>query len=458
MCNKYKILFIALAGFLLIGCINSVYAGEGIRDPQAEEGNLVIKVVEDEKEGITFQIKRDVFAEEHYPEIINHIYETMVEVSNFDAEEVAYLLQEAQKNPKYKLFLAYRLIFRGSVPDDAVKALKLLKEVESMGNKTNYSNFYVFYGHLFYTDRLLSRNLQKARFWYEKAMENGDNEARFMLGIMYINGEGVVRDEETGATLLKKAATKGNKEAIYVVQKLSDTARYYAQNCWKKGNYKDAIRCATLSAELGNISVQYTLGQIYATGNHVTKDLERAAYWYRRVAENASSGEGKADLLEGLISANRPQTWQDIKGTAQYNLGVMYLNGMGIAQDTTEGLSWLKKAAGNGNRDALLGLARIYLKGLYGVTPDKTEAFAWVIKLANRGDAQGQYNAGIMYYRGIGTPQDKNAAVNWFLKAANQGYVDAMVVLAEMYAHGDGVPLDEEKAKEWLKKAEKAKK
>jgi len=71
---------------------------------------------------------------------------------------------------------------------------------------------------------------------------------------------------------------------------------------------------------------------------------------------------------------------------AQYDLGVIYLNGDGAPQDDAKALEWTRKAAEQGNADA-------------------------------------QYNLGAMYFNGQGVKRDFEKAKEWYAKAADQGYV-----------------------------------
>src|ERR1700742_1798885 len=49
---------------------------------------------------------------------------------------------------------------------------------------------------------------------------------------------------------------------------------------------------------------------------------------------------------------------------AQYNLGAMYLNSLGVQQDHKEAAKWLKLAADQGNIFAEVDLANLYQTGL----------------------------------------------------------------------------------------------
>jgi TPR repeat protein len=62
---------------------------------------------------------------------------------------------------------------------------------------------------------------------------------------------------------------------------------------------------------------------------------------------------------------------EDGRATRQNQLGVALLNGeLGFSTDKQRGMYWLRKAAAQGNPDALVNLADILINGDYGVTPD----------------------------------------------------------------------------------------
>jgi TPR repeat protein len=134
---------------------------------------------------------------------------------------------------------------------------------------------------------------------------------------------------------------------------------------------------------------------------------------------------------------------------AQYNLGIMYLNGTGVPQDPAEAAGWFRKAATQGNAGAQYNLGVMYLQG-QGVAQDRTEAAAWVRKAADQGYAIAQYNLGLMHLNGHGVPQDEAQAANLYVKAANQGFAPAQGSLGLLYATGHGVKQDAVEAHKWF--------
>ncbi len=64
-----------------------------------------------------------------------------------------------------------------------------------------------------------------------------------------------------------------------------------------------------------------------------------------------------------------------------------------------------------------------------------------------------QFNLGIAYNSGQGTPQDHAQAARWFRKAAEQGHAEAQFYLGYAYAVGNGVPQDYGEAAAWYRSA-----
>ncbi len=89
---------------------------------------------------------------------------------------------------------------------------------------------------------------------------------------------------------------------------------------YDRGDYETALREWRPLAEQGDADAQFNLGVMYDIGQGVAQDYAEAAKWYRRGAE-----QGDAD--------------------AQYNLGVMYVNGQGVAQKYVQAHLWFSLAA-----------------------------------------------------------------------------------------------------------------
>lgn len=106
--------------------------------------------------------------------------------------------------------------------------------------------------------------------------------------------------------------------------------------------------------------------------------------------------------------------------SVQYNLGIMYAKGRGVAQDDSEAVRWFARAAEQGNTDAQYALGLMYGHGR-GVPRDYVKAVRLWRPIADKGDDDAQYVMGLMYANGTGVPQDYLQAYKWYNLAASQG-------------------------------------
>ncbi len=106
--------------------------------------------------------------------------------------------------------------------------------------------------------------------------------------------------------------------------------------------------------------------------------------------------------------------------TAQFDLGMSYEFGKGVPQDYAKAAFWYRKSAEQGLARAQSHLAVLYGEGKTG-SRDYVQAAYWYRKAAEQGDSKAQNNLGAMCYKGEGVPQDKVQALFWWLTAAVQG-------------------------------------
>ena len=64
------------------------------------------------------------------------------------------------------------------------------------------------------------------------------------------------------------------------------------------------------------------------------------------------------------------------KASAQYSMGLLYINGVGVGVDQVEGVKWYRLAAEQGHADAQFSLGNAYLHG-EGGSVDKVEDIKW---------------------------------------------------------------------------------
>ena len=108
-----------------------------------------------------------------------------------------------------------------------------------------------------------------------------------------------------------------------------------------------------------------------------------------------------------------------------------------------------KPLAEQGNASAQYNLGLMYEKGL-GTPQIYNTAVNWYRIAAEQGNALAQFNLGVMYEKGLGVPQNDKTAVKWYRLSAKQGDADAQYNLGLMYDKGKGVVQDYIRAHMWF--------
>ncbi len=247
---------------------------------------------------------------------------------------------------------------------------------------------------------------------------------------------------------------------------------------WKnKANYQAVLNHLYGQAILGDPGAQFEIGQLYQYGIAVNKNPQQALIYYRLAAS-------QLDLR------------------AEYNMGVLYLEGQTDPVDYKQGLGWITDAAFKGNVYAQYVLANMYDKGFADasgksiVEPDMQQALAmyYLASSNNYGPAeyqlaeylvkqkqgglsviakenrtklirrlyQGAVSRGVAeaelplaYYNAMDSahPDKQVQAFNVAKKEANAGNREAALLLGIMFARGITVPANQVEALRWYQQA-----
>jgi len=150
---------------------------------------------------------------------------------------------------------------------------------------------------------------------------------------------------------------------------------------------QDEISVWTRQADIGDVSMQKFLGELFLTGsnNGVPKSLDKALYWYGRAADQGDA-DSQFILAMQYCDSDKTKAVNYMKKFAEQGyangqavLGYWYLGNDGFAKDYQQAVFWLKKAAEQGNVDAQRDLSLCYAKG-YGVEKDDNQAKYWIEK------------------------------------------------------------------------------
>lgn len=274
----------------------------------------------------------------------------------------------------------------------------------------------------------------------------GDVEAQVRLAKLYAEGHGLPRDEEKSLFWYGEAAGQGHAEA----------QRYLAFEAYSL-TWAEMARWFYSMAKSGSVEAQWRLSNMYASGEGLSKDTEKALDWcVTAVERGAVLGPAYFDVRRVEKEAAEAAGWlrklgEQGNAVAQYCLGFIHSGSEGLLRDRAEAARWFRKAAEQGHAEAQWHLGNMLDTG-EGVPQDRAEAAAWFRKAAEQGIVRAQWRLGNMYAVGEGVPQDKAEAAAWLRKAAEWNN-RAQWQLGVMYAAGDGVPQDTKTALDWLRSA-----
>ncbi|WP_229736629.1 tetratricopeptide repeat protein [Bizionia arctica] len=119
-----------------------------------------------------------------------------------------------------------------------------------------------------------------------------------------------------------------------------------------------------------------------------------------------------------------PQAFQDFLAAAkeghadsQFNVALMYEQGLGVSKNEREALFWYENAASQGNMGAQFNLGVFYENGI-GTDIDFLKANDWYRKASVQGDGLAIGNLGRLYIRGQGVKENKKAGVALLMVSA----------------------------------------
>jgi len=197
----------------------------------------------------------------------------------------------------------------------------------------------------------------------------------------------------------------------------------------KRKDHKTALRILKPLAESGNPVAQFNLGVSYRRGAGVAKNDVLGVQWYTKAAKQGHT-------------------------IAQFNLGTIYYQGSGVPKNRSTAVKWFTLAAKDGNHGAQKVLRVMNAVALDNARKgDFENALSLWKPLAENGHTNGQMNLGHMYSNGDGVEKDLEAAFSWYLKAAKQDILHGQFMVGTMYIDGHGIKKNLKEGLNWIGRA-----
>ena len=194
---------------------------------------------------------------------------------------------------------------------------------------------------------------------------------------------------------------------------------------YERGDYAAAYENWRPLADRGSPAAQFNIGHLYHQGLGVAQDLDAAREWYLKAASQGDSN-------------------------AQYELGAMHAQGDGVPRDYAAAIDWYRQAAEAGHSKASMKLGNLYRDGR-GVPQDDEKAAHWIVKAADQGEKSAQIAASVIFSEGLGVPKDLVEAYMWASIAASRGEIFAHAFVRAIERRMTPAQIQEgrERAKTW---------
>lgn len=196
-------------------------------------------------------------------------------------------------------------------------------------------------------EALKGQDFETAAKEFAASAEAGEADGGFYLARMYELGVGTDANVPTAIQLYKFSAEKGSPKAqnrlgmlhlqgTGVLQDYAEAAKYFEQAATGK------------DSQAGDANAQFNLAALYAQGTGVEQSDQTAFEWYLKAA--------KQDHI-----------------ASQNSVALAYKNGKGTAVDSQKAVEWFKKVAAVGNPLGLFELGNAY-ETANGVAQDLVKA------------------------------------------------------------------------------------
>lgn len=269
----------------------------------------------------------------------------------------------AQNHPEAIFELASYYELGIGVNKDYRMAESLYKQAINHGHRDAQFNLAL----LMINEQAPFKDLKKARELMEGLAQKDDIDAKYSLSVMFSESLGTIPTDPDNALLwLGAAAYEGHPQAQF------NLGLQYLRGDFVKKDEKQAFSWFRKSAEKDMPEAQFNLALMYENGHGTSADITEALYWYESASQlgdaNAQQNLGIKYLLGQQVAQDNKKALNLISKAAgnglmnsQYLLGRLYHAGREgvVSIDLAQAEQWYLKAAKQGHPDAQYNLALI---------------------------------------------------------------------------------------------------
>lgn len=312
-----------------------------------------------------------------------------------DNQKAVYWFEKAAKKGNEKAAEALANLYRYDFPDDKIEAqekkafvhkwhyrwIEILEAKAAKGMASAAQALMNLYVNDCPDDIDPEEGVEIARKWYDRWIEilkakagKGNMSAKKKLADILYYSTGIpeevlelIEDDDTDtseddAAALYSEVAVGENDA----EGWCNLGQIYSQS---EEDWQKSLECYMKAAALGYKEAYRCVGSAYFEGRGVEKDMAKACEWYRRGAEAGDVMAqlmladcykrglcGEKDYTAAMELYRQIASRNDLKGkythelgTAQYEIGDMYMKGLGVEADLQQAYDWFNLAVGNGS-------------------------------------------------------------------------------------------------------------
>ncbi|MES2252692.1 MAG: tetratricopeptide repeat protein [Pseudomonadota bacterium] len=263
------------------------------------------------------------------------------------------------------------------------------------------------------------------------AADGGDVESRYILGMKYLQGNEIARNEPEAVRYLAMSAEQNYSKAQYALA----ICHILGLGVEAKDT-EAAVALLQKAAEQEDSWAQYYLGVCYFKGIGTPANEAEAKRLFQRIATKSNAAGYFLDEIK-LQRADR-EDFFGLQTAAErgdldvhYKLGISYLNGYGVEQNVTEAARYFELATTEENLAAYCRLA-VLLRDGSGVAKDEARArrlLEYVLSIEKFSFAYEEL--AVFYEKGLGVPADSLHA-HWLLSNASKNHDESLGRYAKM--------------------------
>lgn len=250
----------------------------------------------------------------------------------------------------------------------------------------------------------VARDQNRGLVLLRSSADDGYFAAQYLLGQYLLYGQGLPKDRALAMSYLLAASNDDDSRAVVLLKILEKGSRGH------KKDQEQIVAEVKRRAKAKDANAQYTLAFMYLTADGVPKSSAEEVRWYRVAAAKSSRAAFMLSLMYEYgedVPKNPVEAFRLMQiaaqlgdGRAQYYLATFCHQGIGIQVDRQAAAAWFRLSAENGYADAQLAYGMILLSG-DGVAQDKSQAIEWLSKAAQQNnDKAKEIVAELLTYRG----------------------------------------------------------